>query len=103
MRRFAGGYQSVLAEPGEGIRRSLDVDLVQVRLSSKLTRRHFIPVAAAAFAANARPALAITMDDVNWKSIPALYIETACDRILAAMPAKAALFATGSNVDNPQG
>jgi len=68
-----------------------------------LTRRHFIPVAAAAFAANARPALAITMDDVNWRAIPAPYTETACERILAAMPAKAALFATGSNVDNPQG
>jgi hypothetical protein len=43
------------------------------------------------------------MDDVNWKVIPAPYTDTACSRILGALPKKAALFAVGRNVDNPQG
>jgi hypothetical protein len=43
------------------------------------------------------------MDDVNWKMIPAPYVDTACDRILQAMQQNSALFATGQNVDNPQG
>ena len=43
------------------------------------------------------------MDDVNWKLIPARYEPTACTRILVALREKAALFAVGQNVDNPQG
>lgn len=43
------------------------------------------------------------MDDVNWKAIPSRYADTACERILAALDAKAALFAVGQNVDNSQG
>lgn len=43
------------------------------------------------------------MDDVNWKAIPAPYADAACDKILAALPERAALFAVGQNVDNPNG
>jgi hypothetical protein len=46
------------------------------------------------------------MDDVNWKNIPAAYADSACDNILNALQrnnVKAALFAVGQNVDNPEG
>ncbi len=47
------------------------------------------------------------MDDVNWRLIPAPYADGACEKILAALRQhgglKAALFAVGQNVDNPQG
>ena len=47
------------------------------------------------------------MDDVNWKMIPAPHVDTACDRILDALKqhgdVKAALFAVGQAVDNPEG
>jgi hypothetical protein len=47
------------------------------------------------------------MDDVNWKLIPERWQDTACERILSALQQhgnlRAALFAVGSAVDNPQG
>jgi peptidoglycan/xylan/chitin deacetylase (PgdA/CDA1 family) len=73
-----------------------------------LTRRTFVALGAgiASVTAAARPVLAITMDDVNWKVIPEPYSKTACDRILDALRTHrthAALFAVGQNVDNDQG
>jgi hypothetical protein len=43
------------------------------------------------------------MDDANWKSIPAPYADTACEKILAALSQKAVLFAVGHHVDNETG
>ncbi len=43
------------------------------------------------------------MDDVNWKAIPSPYVDSACEKILAALPRQAALFAAGQNVDNEEG
>ena len=43
------------------------------------------------------------MDDVNWKAIPAPYGDTACEKILAGLSQKAALFAVGQNVEGPEG
>src|SRR5581483_3553944 len=43
------------------------------------------------------------MDDVKWQLIPPPYRDMACEKILAALREKAALFAVGQNVDNPEG
>jgi peptidoglycan/xylan/chitin deacetylase (PgdA/CDA1 family) len=71
-----------------------------------LTRRTFVALGAGLASAATQPALAITMDDVNWKAIPEPYAKAACDRILDALHTHgthAALFAVGQNVDNDQG
>src|SRR5215472_13311510 len=71
-----------------------------------LTRRTFVALGAGLASAADRSSLAITMDDVNWKTIPEPYAKAACDRILDALHSHgthAALFAVGQNVDNDQG
>jgi len=72
-----------------------------------MTRRELlIGLAAASARAGERRRVAITMDDVNWRSIPEPYSKDANTRLLRALSdhgAKAALFVVGGNVDNPTG
>lgn len=50
-----------------------------------------------------RPRFAITMDDVDWATIPDPFREQANQSILQALKKKAALFVAGKNVDSEQG
>jgi len=70
-----------------------------------MTRRDAIAMLAAVPLASAlpRPQVAITMDDVDWASIPEPYREEANARILQALKRRAALFVVGKNVDSEQG
>jgi len=72
-----------------------------------MTRRElFIGLAAASAMAGERRRVAITMDDVNWRSIPEPYAQDANIRLLRALSdhgAKAALFVVGKNIDNTTG
>jgi len=57
-------------------------------------------------AADAPNKIAITMDDVNWRSIPEPFAREANARLLAALKehgSHAALFVVGNNVDNETG
>ncbi|MDQ6676620.1 MAG: polysaccharide deacetylase family protein [Acidobacteriota bacterium] len=70
-----------------------------------MTRRTLLQAAVLARPAP-RPALAITMDDFNWAAIPAPFGPVANRTLLDTLEAhgvKAALFAIGGNVDQPQG
>jgi peptidoglycan/xylan/chitin deacetylase (PgdA/CDA1 family) len=69
-----------------------------------MTRREALAILAAAPALSApRPQVAITMDDVDWASIPQPFREEANARILQALKRRAALFVVGKNVDSEQG
>lgn len=55
-------------------------------------------------ASNGSPALAITMDDADWRAIPEARRPEAEERLLAALrPAQAFLFSAAKRVDNPHG
>ncbi len=59
---------------------------------------------AAPIVAKERPALAVTMDDVRWQSIPEANRTSADEDIRSAIrPRRAALFVVGSLVDNEMG
>jgi peptidoglycan/xylan/chitin deacetylase (PgdA/CDA1 family) len=70
----------------------------------KITRRKSLLLCAAPLLAEARPRVAITMDDVAWQSIPDHRRPEAEDRILNSLnKTRAFLFAVGQNVDNDHG
>jgi peptidoglycan/xylan/chitin deacetylase (PgdA/CDA1 family) len=69
-----------------------------------MTRRTALSLMAAPAIVPARRKIAITMDDVAWKSIPEPYAATADARLLDALHGhQAALFAAGRNIDNETG
>jgi peptidoglycan/xylan/chitin deacetylase (PgdA/CDA1 family) len=69
-----------------------------------MTRRTAITLMAAPAIVPARKRIAITMDDVAWKSIPEPWAATADARLLEALHGhQVALFATGRNIDNDTG
>jgi peptidoglycan-N-acetylglucosamine deacetylase len=70
----------------------------------KVTRRDVIALAAAPLFAQARPRVAITMDDVRWQAIPEDRRPEAERRLLEHLgKTRAFLFAVGRNVDNEHG
>ena len=69
-----------------------------------LTRRNALWLCAAPAFAQARPRVAITMDDVQWQKIPEVGRMEAEERLLDALEkTRAFLFAIGQNVDNEHG
>lgn len=75
-----------------------------------ITRRRFIqaiaalPLLSRRAAASAKPSVAITMDDFNWKLIPEPYAKGANSRLLAHLKGhQIALFVRGDNVDGADG
>jgi peptidoglycan/xylan/chitin deacetylase (PgdA/CDA1 family) len=71
---------------------------------TKITRRKSLLLCAAPLLAEARPRVAITMDDVGWQSIPDDRRPEAEERMLNSLnKTRAFLFAVGQNVDNDHG
>lgn len=69
-----------------------------------MNRRQFLPLLPLAATAQSTPRrLALTLDDANWRMIPAPLLADAQLNLLRALPRQAALFVTGSNVDDPTG
>lgn len=69
-----------------------------------LTRRQALPLLAAPALKPNRPRVALTLDDVAWRTIPSAYLDRARAGMLGAMGRRqAALFVAGVNVDNPEG
>jgi peptidoglycan-N-acetylglucosamine deacetylase len=73
-------------------------------VANSISRREVIALLGAPAIVLPKPSAAITMDDVNWQSIPAPYADTADERLLSTLKgSQTALFAVGRNVDNPEG
>lgn len=69
-----------------------------------MTRREALLLCAAPLLAQSRPRVAITMDDVGWKTIPEDRRDEAEDRLLNSLAkTRAFLFAIGKNVDDEHG
>jgi len=69
-----------------------------------ITRRMAIGMCAAPLIAQARPRVAITMDDVRWQGIPEERRAAAEERLLGHLQGtRAFLFAAGQHVDNAHG
>jgi hypothetical protein len=69
-----------------------------------ITRRQALVLCAAPLLAQARPRVAITMDDVRWQIIPEDGRPEAEERLLEHLgKTRAFLFAIGQSVDNPEG
>jgi peptidoglycan-N-acetylglucosamine deacetylase len=70
----------------------------------RLTRREALALCATPLLAQARPRVAITMDDVRWQIIPEDRRPEAEERLLKHLgKTRAFLFAIGGSVDNPHG
>jgi peptidoglycan/xylan/chitin deacetylase (PgdA/CDA1 family) len=69
-----------------------------------ITRREALALCAAPLAAQTRPRVAITVDDVRWQDIPKDRRPEAEERLLTHLgKTRAFLFAIGQSVENPEG
>jgi peptidoglycan-N-acetylglucosamine deacetylase len=78
--------------------------MVRFKLLTTITRRGALALCAAPLLAQARPKVAVTMDDVRWPAIPEARRAEAEDRLLTHLgKTRAFLFAIGECVDNAEG